>query len=282
MKENTDCTFLLSSYDGGEDLWEGFFTALKIQWPEMDMPIVLNTETKSYTFPGFDIKTYGLCTKCKMPWAKRLKETLKRIDTNYVLLFLEDYWLDDRVDDAYFRSSLEWLKANKDISTISYYPCMPGMNIQDGAFDRMELRPQKCEYKLNCQVALWRREKLIAYLRNHENPWEWEVWGSIRAGRYKGRFYTLQEGAKPVFSYGDPNVGCLVHRGKWVKDVAVPLCAKYNLKVDFSIRGFENFEKKSTGDNVEKTLIEKLQQPDAVEKIKQMLVDYFRKFKSMI
>ena len=47
---NKDCTFLLSSYDGGDDLWEGFFKALSVQWPEMDMRIVLNTETKSFSF----------------------------------------------------------------------------------------------------------------------------------------------------------------------------------------------------------------------------------------
>lgn len=237
-----DCTLLLSSYDDGEDLWEGFFTALKVQWPEMDMPIVLNTETKDYYFEGMDIRTFGVCREKTMPWAKRLKEVLKRIETEYILLFLEDYWLDSPVNDAYFRKSLQWLRENKDIASFSYYPCTPGKNIQDNVFEKMELRPQKCEYKLNCQVAIWRREKLISYLRNHENPWEWEIWGTIRASRYKERFYTLRADSDLVFSYGDPEKGCMIHRGKWVEDVARRMCEMYNLDIDFSVRGFEDFD----------------------------------------
>ena len=237
-----DCTLLLSSYDGGEDLWDGFFTALKKQWPEMDLPIVINTESKQYCFKGYDIKCLGVCGKKSIPWAKRLKDVLRRIDTEYILLFLEDYWLDKPVDDSYFRESLKWLRDNKDIATFSYYPCVPERNIQDNMFDRMELRPEKCEYKLNCQVAIWRRKDLISFLRNHEDPWEWEIWGSMRASRYKQRFYTLKPGAKPVFSYGNPEVGCLIHRGKWVEEVAKSLNDMYNLNIDFSIRGFENFE----------------------------------------
>lgn len=237
-----DCTFLLSTYDGGDDLWEGFFTALQKQWPEMDMPIVVNTERKSYFFPGYEIKSFAPCANGDLPWAKRLKVVLNQIDTEFILLFLEDYWLDDKVDNEYFERVLQWIRENKDISTFSFYPCEPEDNIHDKRFERMALRPQKCKYKLNCQVALWRRDMLIKYLRDHESPWEWELWGSIRASRYKERFYTLIPGSKLVFSYGDPNVGCLIHRGKWVKGVAERLAKMYNLDVDFSIRGFEDFD----------------------------------------
>lgn len=279
-----DCSFLLSSYDGGEDLWEGFFTALKEQWPEMDMPVYLNTETKQYVFPGYEIHSFAPCKERDMPWAKRLQETLKRIDTEFVLLFLEDFWLDDRVDDAYFRKCLQWMRENEDIATFSFYPCLPSENIDDGLFERMELRPQKCEYKLNCQVAIWRTKKLAKFLRSHEDPWEWEVWGSIRAGRYKERFYTLKEGEKLVFSYGNPEVGCLIHRGRWVKKVALALKEKYNLDIDFSIRGFEDFDvfRADLIRSQEQTFWQKLTQPNVHRKICNKIVRTIRKMRSII
>ena len=239
---NNECTLLLSSYDNGEDLWEGFFTALKFQWPEMDMPIVLNTETKSYSFPGFQIQSFHPCLNQDLTWAERMVATLKRIKTEYVLLFLEDYWLDKRVDDDFFRKTLEWMKSNKDVVNFSFYPCLPGENIQDNRFERFELRPQKCEYKFNCQVGLWRTKELVHCFRRHEDPWEWELYGSIRAGRLKGKFYTFKQDAEPVFSYGDNMKGCIVHRGKWVEDAVVPLAKQYGLNIDYSIRGFEDFE----------------------------------------
>lgn len=273
------CTFLLSSYDGGEDCWEGFFMSLKDRWPEMDMPIVLNTETKSYSFPGFDITTYGLHGGKKTPWGKRLLDTLNRISTPYVLFFLEDYWLDEKVDDAFFRKVLKWLDENDDIATFSFYPCLPGGNIDDCKFERFELRPDSCEYKFNCQVALWRREKLIEYIRPHESAWDWEIWGSIRGSQYSERFYTLKEEAPRVFSYGDNLKGCIVHKGKWNKDEVMPFVERYNLSIDFSKRGFEDWEKIEKIENA--TVFQRLFMEGSLERIKYRLSKPFKKWKSL-
>ena len=87
MKQNKNCSFLLSTYDGGEDLWEGFFKALSVQWPEMDMKVYINTETKNFQYPGFDILVCNQKTKEEQPWATRLINTLECIDTEYVLLY---------------------------------------------------------------------------------------------------------------------------------------------------------------------------------------------------
>lgn len=235
---NTDCTFFLSTYDGGEDLWEGFFKALSVQWPEMDMPIVMNTETKSYSYPGYDIKTFKPSVNKKQTWSERLISVLNHVETEFVLLFLEDFWLAQKVDDEFFRKTLCWMKENPDVANFSFFPCLPGTNIDDGRFERFELRPQDCEYKFNCQVGLWRTKELISFFRLHESPWEWELYGSIRAGRCKQKFYSLKESVPYVFYYGDPLKGCMVCRGKWVKDQVMPLVEMYGLDIDFSKRGF--------------------------------------------
>ena len=79
---NNDCTLLVSSYDGGEDLWEGFFTCLFAEWPDFDMPIVLNTESKSYEFNDRKIETFNLYKEGqKVTWSRRILEHLKRINT---------------------------------------------------------------------------------------------------------------------------------------------------------------------------------------------------------
>ena len=243
MIKNKDCSFLLSTYDGGEDLWEGFFKALSVQWPEMDMKVFINTETKDYQYPGFDIEVCNQTTKEEQPWATRLINTLKRIDTEFVLFFLEDFWLADRVDDAFFKKTLQWMKDYPEVANFSYYPCLPGSNIDDGKFERFERRPQKCRYKYNCQVGLWRTKELISFFKPDESPWEWECYGSMRAGRKnKQLFYALKEDAPLIFSYGDNLKGCIIHRGKWVKDEVLPLAEKYGLDIDYSKRGFEDFD----------------------------------------
>ncbi len=230
-----DCTLLVNSYDGGEDLWEGFFTTLTHAWPSFDLPVVLNTESKSYDYPGITIRSFGLYPSGqRVPWATRLRETLKRIDTEFILFFLDDFWLDAPVDAAFFEKTRQWMRDNDDVAYFSFQPA-PGPNIQDTRFERFEKRGPKVEYRLNCQVALWRRTCLIDYLRNHESPWEWERYGSIRSRRYKESMYTLREDSPAVFSY---DKGGCIYRGRWCRRVVEPLREKYHLNIDFAKRGF--------------------------------------------
>ena len=207
----------------------------------MDMQIILNTETEFFEYPPYDIVCVHQEEKRKTTWARRIIHALKEVKTQYVLLFLEDFWLKERVDDLFFRRTIQWMDDNPDVANFSFYPCLPGENIQDDRFDRFERRPQKCRYKFNCQVGLWRTSELIGFFREHESPWDWELFGSIRAGRCKKAFYTLKENASLVFNYGDNLKGCIVCRGKWVKDEVIPLAEKYGLSIDYSLRGFYDF-----------------------------------------
>lgn len=245
-EKKNNCTLIVNSYDGGEDLWEGFFTCLKYQWPGFSMPIVLNTESKKYHYDGFSITSFGLYPDGgrKIPWSKRFIETLKRVDTEYVLVLLEDFWLETPVDTEHFEKTLNWMRNNPEIACFSYQP-VPGDNIKDERFPRFERLPQKRDYRMNCQAALWRRERLIAFLRPHESPWEFERWGSIRSQRYKDLIYTLEDNQKPVFCY-DIVFGGAIHRGRWNKTVAVPIAEKYGLNIDFEVRGFYGEHSTST------------------------------------
>lgn len=264
---NKDCTFFLSTYDGGEDLWEGFFKALSIQWPEMDMKVVLNTETKSYSYPGFVIESFQPSLSKNQTWSERLIETLKHVETEYILFFLEDFWLEKPVDDAFFRKTLQWMKENPDVANFSYYPCTPGMNLPDMRFERFERRPQQSPYKFNCQVGLWRTKELISFLRPHESPWDWEILGSIRAGRITQSFYSLRMRAPQVFSYTDPSTGCVVRRGKWVKENVLPLAKMYGLNIDYSKRGFEDFSDFQPSNKMAPSLWSRLTSGNILQKI---------------
>lgn len=276
------CTLLVNSYDGGEDLWEGFFTALTDRWPELDLPIVLNTESKSYTFPGLEIQTFGLYSPGeKIPWGKRMIDTLKRIDSEFVLFFLEDFWLDAPVDDAYFRECLQKMQENPDVAVLSFQRTH-GPNIRDGRFERFEKRPQKAEYRFNCQAALWRRERLIKFMRPFESPWDWEIFGSVRSARYHDGFYTLIEGMEQVFSY-DLKHGGAIHRGKWNKEVVDPFIERYNLHIDFSKRGFCDWdEPKPNFPSGKPTLWERLKRPHRLQRLSARIRNELKCMRSLI
>ena len=79
------------------------------------------------------------------------------------------------------------------------------------------------------------------YIRRHENPWEWELYGSRRSARYKEEFYSICHDTPKIFDYKN---GGALRRGRWWLEMVEPLNEKYDLKIDFSKRGsFEDFQK---------------------------------------
>lgn len=233
-----NCTLLVNSCDSYEDCWDGFFDLLLIQWKNFNMKVVLNTETKNYSHDGLSIETMGLCAK-EMPWGKRLIETLKRIDTKYILFALDDFYLDQPVRVEELQKCYDYMEQNSEIAYFSFLPTNDKNNVASTKYIGFEKRSQNGDYRLNCQFALWNRESLLSFIRPHESPWEWELYGSKRSHRYKQEMYSVQAGVPPVFSYKN---GEVIMRSRWYLSRVQPLIDKYGLEIDLTKReSYEEF-----------------------------------------
>lgn len=253
---NNRCTVVVSSCDTYEDTWYPFFRILEEQWPNCPYPIVLNTEAKSFSYKDMNIKTFNFYKPGKkVPWGKRLIKTLKNIDSEYILFMLDDFFLLNPVDQQRIEECIKWMDEDKDISVFSFWRTHQP-NIKDGKYPHFERRPQNGKYRLNCQAAIWRREKLISYIRPHENPWQWEILGSKRSERYKEKFYSAIEGEPYIMEYSILEYGLI--RGKWTRGV-VDLFKKYDIECDFSTRGFYGEESTPTKcENGKPTIIHRI------------------------
>ncbi|MCR5449534.1 MAG: hypothetical protein K6F23_09060 [Solobacterium sp.] len=227
-------TLAISSCDKYSDLWDPFFTLLKKYW-DPDMPIVLITESRDYSFEGLDIRTLKLYPAGSRPaWSELQMRSFERINTDYVIFLLDDFFLEGPVDEKQIENCIEWMDQDKQITCFNFSCISHGENLPSG-YPGFELRPQKGEYRLNCQAAIWRRESLLKDMREHENAWVFETLGSKRSFRYKDQKFYCAAPDNQVFIYDIQGGGALNH-GKWNQN-AVELIGREQLPVDVSVRG---------------------------------------------
>lgn len=207
-------SIVVLSCDAYHDLWPTFFMLMKQYWPDCSAPIILNTETLSYTHDEFNIVCPQLYlhhpNPTKIPWSKRLHDTLARcVKTELVLLLIEDYFFLEQVDVAKIDQCAAWMEADPRICTFTLVPC-------SGPFDETGTYPcfvrSTAGYRNNLQAGLWRRELLISNLRDHEDPWLFESFGSMRSQRRPWHYYSVARDQRPPILYP---YGGFLWGGKW-------------------------------------------------------------------
>ncbi len=236
-----DYTILVSSCDGYRDLWDPFFTILKANWPELaaqQQDILLITEREEYAFEGLNIRTLPPYPQeiGRPTWSQCLKDHLMAIESEYVLFFLEDFFLEAPVNQAQVDTCLRAMQANKKIAHFSFEPTFWDC-IDDGKYDGFVRRKHATPYKVNTQVGLWRKKELLALLRTHESPGEFEIYASIRARLRTSVYYCAKKDAALAFVY-DTTHGGAVHLGQWSQR-AVALMEQHGVAIDVSKRGMD-------------------------------------------
>ncbi len=229
----SDCTVVVCSCDAYADVWDPFFTLLKKYWPDNPFPIVLNTETKSYSYDGLDIQTFKLYEKEeKVAWSKRLMDHLRKIETKYVLILMEDFFLKDPVDTNLILQTMVWMNRDPEISCFDFY--MTTHSKVKCEYPGFMRRPRISQYKFNTEACIWNREHLLSYLREEEDPWVFEFVGNIRSFWTSRKFYVTADGVRPNFNYNT----AAVSRGKWNLDAVDQVFKDNGIIIDYSKRGY--------------------------------------------
>lgn len=231
-------TIVVSSSDEYEDCWFPFFTLLSKHWPDCDLPILLNTQKKRFSYPGLRIFCPAVARSSRrdLKWGARLRKSLEQVEDEFILFMLDDYFIRAPVAVDRIREFISWMHRDR-LSHIMLYP-IPGPN-HPCSYPMLVERGDKAVYRFSLQVGLWRTERFRSYLRDHENPWQTERWGTRRAWKLKDSFFCLDErylrdkGA--VIDY--PVLGGIVG-GKWVSEKVVHLFRQHGIAVDYSKRGF--------------------------------------------
>ena len=91
-------------------------------------------------------------------------------------------------------------------------------------------------------VALYRKSYLQNLLRKHENPWEFEIYASIRSKRMKEKVLQYSIYNPAIFVYDDEiEKGYGITARKWLPKNK-ELFEKYGIEVNFDNLGFLDLE----------------------------------------
>ena len=245
-------TILLCTCDSYEDLWDPFFKLFDKFGGELkNYTIIINTESKQYSYPGLKIKCVNQDKpEDDMTWGKRLRNVLSTISSEYVLLLLDDFFLTREVSDRDYKKIL-WC-----IETMELDQTIGGMNLIPlwGADSSQEMNGfylinPGTPYRFNAQACIWRKQILFDSILDIESPWEWELYGNIRNDYLiKSKIYSLKDGEREPFSYGFYDYGKReedgsyvakfgVMRGKWYLPSVKKLFKDNGIDVDYSKRG---------------------------------------------
>lgn len=238
MKDNI--TIVICSCDSYEDAWMPLFTLMAKYWKNLSYKIVLNTETKTFNFPGLNIISpqplKNVIDFEKISWSKRLKMILSDyVDTELVLIYLDDFYLQSEVNQISFDKCVNLMLKNPRIGNIQLFPCPPGYTVI-AEYPWLVKRKKGTPYYFNLQVGLWRTKRLIHFLRDHESPWYFERWGSLRGLYYNDEVLSINPDMSDniIFDYNPLAHG--LTKGKW-RPNTVELFNKEQINIDINIRG---------------------------------------------
>jgi hypothetical protein len=239
---------LVNTTDSFEDCWIPFFTLFKKFWPGYNGLIYLNTETKSFNYPGLNIvslRNNKNSPEKNITWSQCMSRALDIIDNDIVLYLQEDYFLKDFVKADTLEHYASLMKLNN-IDCIHLTDQNSTGPFHPSDFDGLSILDVKAPNLISCQAAFWKKEVLRAYLRKDESGWQFETYGTKRARLRKHNFYSVDRDIVKLNKFElVPYVFTGIVKGKWLPEV-VDLFEQNKIVVDFKKRGFITDDGKPT------------------------------------
>lgn len=214
---------LVCSCDKDIDLFEPFKHCIEKYWSNHPK-IIYATETIKNPYYETISKNYPL-----EKWTKRIRETLKEIPDNEILLMIDDIFIRDKVDTDRIEYARKHLKGN--IACFNFEKVF-NMEDKESGLDGFKIRKKGSEYELSLFCGLWNKEKLIDILEEDSDPWQVEYKQNTKGYDYliNSGDYIINWGYKTFKPVG-------VVKGKWARECKEFL-DKEGFNIDYSKRGF--------------------------------------------
>jgi hypothetical protein len=214
-------TVLVPSCDAYADVWGPFFSLFFRYWPDCPHPILLGTNGLGAPDTRVSVVQVG----ADESWSHGMSMMLSRVDTPYVLVMLEDFFLRSRVHGLAVETACEALRdLHGGYLRLKAFP-RPDHPVQ--RYPWLGEIAKQAPYRAALQAALWRVDTLLSLLKPGESAWDFEGLGSWRSNSLAEGFYSTWSHMLDYFP--------VVTKGKWVPP-GVAICRSEGLTADTRAR----------------------------------------------
>ena len=241
---NNRISIIINTCDSYHEVLPILFNSFNEHWKDCNYPIHLNSETKTFNYNNLNLKSHTIESNESFKWGYRLKKTLKSINSDYVILLLDDYILESDVDNKLIDLAIKTLDTDKDVGCIYLYPVSTIINTKYKSLSYDNDKIQNFEkidnsslYRVNTAPAIWDKYFLNKILSKYDEPWSWETFSGYQKVAQSKIILSIKEKEKIIYNYAAKEGGA-IYRGKWVRQIIEPKINKYNLKIDLTKRGY--------------------------------------------
>lgn len=232
---------LINTTDSFDDCWIPFFILFKKYWHNYEGKLYLNTEIKQFSY--LDLNIISIQNNINNPkksitWSDCLLRALDAVDYEIILYMQEDYFIKDHVKNDLVEKYVKLISDNSEIDCIHLTDQGVLNDIKCEFYEGLYNVIPNQRYLVSCQAALWRKKSLKSILRNYENAWQFEEFGSKRASKMGLNILGVDKNWIRLNEFEIiPYLFTGIIQGRWYEPV-VELFKQNNILIDYSKRGF--------------------------------------------
>jgi hypothetical protein len=166
-------SIVVLSCDAYSDLWEQYFYFLDYYWNDKSYNTFLVNNLKHFTKDGVEVVNPG-----NGNWSSRVRFALNKIDSPYVFITLDDYFMSDRVDDEEIDDILSLMQREN----IDYYQLEISAKKDYYKWNKFKDYsylyeiPKTRNYWVDTSVTIWKKDFLLELLGEGDySAWKFEL-----------------------------------------------------------------------------------------------------------
>lgn len=172
--ESQKLVLFVLSCDAYKDLWDDFFSLRDKYWADCPFKWYLITESADYYHDNVTVIKCGN----NLNWSGRLKYAIKSVDSLYYGIFLEDYFIYEKIQNEIILNLIDVMENHgiTFLNTSDVFCSIIGMKGKSYFRENLIFIPNNKRYGVSTEAAIWQRKYLLEKLGDGDySAWQFEV-----------------------------------------------------------------------------------------------------------